>query len=199
MFKWETFQTQIFTGTVNIVRVLMLLIGLPLVARLRPKYERVLASDSEDGAADAKPSQKHHGSDTVDLAVIRASTVIDLLGYVGYASSQTGGAFLVSGVLVSLGGMASPTISSALTKHLPADRVGRLLGATALLHALARVGGPSLFNGVYYLSVKTFPRAVFVVLSVLFGGVVVVSWFVRPHGESTRCWTLCVRGSSLMP
>ena len=114
---------------------------------------------------------------------MRVSVVFDLLGYVGFALARSGPMFLAAGVTASLGSMASPTLSSALTKHVPPDRIGRLLGATALLHALARVGGPALFNAVYWVTVRRFPQAVFVVLGVLFSGVVVMSWFIRPNGE----------------
>ena len=177
-FHWGNFETQMFTAAINIVRVCLLLGGLPLVARLRPR----------PAPSAAAAGQAHAGADGLDLAVIRASVVFDLLGYVGFGLAQSGPAFLAAGVFAAFGSMASPTLASALTKHVPPDRIGRLLGATALLHAVARVGGPALFNGVYYLTVKHFPQTIFVVLVALFSLVVAGSWFLTPNGESFPLW-----------
>ena len=173
MFKWGTFETQILMTVLNIIRVLLLLTGLPLIAYWRQRSRKHIAPDI---------GHAHTGADSFDIAVIRVSVFFDLLGYIGFGLARSGAMFLGAGAVAALGSMASPTLSSALTKHVPADRTGRLLGATALLHALARVGGPALFNAVYYVTVKHFPQAVFVVLVVIFAGVVVASWFIRPNG-----------------
>ena len=176
-FHWGNFETQMLTAAINIVRVCLLLGGLPLVARLRPR-------PPPSSAHGAPTNQVHAGADRIDLTVIRVSVMFDLLGYVGFGLARTGSAFLAAGVFAAFGSMASPTLASALTKHVPPDRIGRLLGASALLHAVARVGGPAIFNGVYYLTVKRFPQAIFVVLVALFSLVVVGSWLLKPNGKS---------------
>ena len=75
-------------------------------------------------------------------------------------------------------------MQSALTRHVPPDRTGQILGAVALLHGLARVVSPTIFNGLYARTVETFPQTVFVCLAAAFGVGAALSWFVRPHGKS---------------
>lgn len=79
--------------------------------------------------------------------------------------------------------MGSPTLQSALTKHVPPNRVGQLLGVTGLLHAVGRLACPTGFNLIYATTVKGFPQAVFVALAGSFAVALSLSWFIRPHGE----------------
>src|SRR5205814_3640784 len=83
----------------------------------------------------------------------------------------------------AFGSWGSATMQAAITKHVPAHRVGELLGAIGLLHALGRVLAPILFNGLYALTVKTFPQAIFVLLASLMATVMIASVIIRPHGE----------------
>ncbi|OWP02497.1 hypothetical protein B2J93_2705 [Marssonina coronariae] len=163
-FAWGTAEISVFTSLVNVCRVSALVTVLPLLNYLvrtrRADRERI-----ELGFAVAQPNT---GSDTLDLAIIRVAVVAEVIGYVGYAVSRTPALFVLAGILASLGAVGSPTLQSALTKHVPCDRVGQLLGATGLLHALARVVCPVVFNLIYANTVGTFPQAVFVVLAVCF-------------------------------
>lgn len=169
MFGWETFQTTILVTIINVTRVSVLLVGMPLISRIfrGPRSTAV---------------QQHSGSDTLDLSVIRLSICFDLIGYIGYSTVKTGNLYILSGVITSLGGMGSPTITAALTKHVPQDRTGQILGAMGLLHALARVVSPTIFNLIYSRTVATVPQTVFVCLAATFGFAFVLSWFIRPHG-----------------
>ena len=63
---------------------------------------------------------------------------------------------------------------------MPADRTGQLLGAMGLLHALARVVAPTVFNAIYAATVGTFTQLVFVCLTSVFGIAFVAAFFVRP-------------------
>lgn len=87
-------------------------------------------------------------------------------------------------MLTALGGIGSPTAQSALTKHIPPDKTGQLLGASALLRSLARIIFPTLFGLVYADTVGTFPQAVFICLASVFLVSAVCSYFITPHGES---------------
>src|SRR5204863_2674694 len=69
-------------------------------------------------------------------------------------------------------------------KHVPPDCTGQLLGAIGLLHALARVISPTLFNLIYSLTVGSIPQAVFMCLSIVFGVALLLTWFIKPHGTS---------------
>lgn len=174
-FGWATFEQTVFTSIVNTCRVTALMVILPIVTR-------IVRSRS------GPPLRGNSGSDLFDLSVIRFAVFFDMLGYLGYALASNGPLFILSGVVASVGGMGSPTLQSALTKHVPPDRTGQLLGATGLLHALARILGPTLFNGIYSATVSTFPQTVFVCLTATFGVAFLCSWFIRPYGKKTSCY-----------
>ena len=170
IFHWDTADSSMFISVVNICRVTMLVVGLPLITRV---FRRGSCS-----------GEKQHGCDGLDLAVIRIAVLFDMLGFVGYGTARQGWMFVTSGALAAVGGMGSPTLQSALTKHVPPDRTGQLLGAISLLHAMARVIAPTLFNGLYSVTVvRGFPQAVFVLLAAVFGLCAAISWFLRPNGE----------------
>lgn len=171
MFGWGNFETNIFTSVVNICRVTVLIVILPIITRL------------VRGPANAQIRQKS-GCDNFDLTIIRLAIFFDLMGYVGYATVRTGWLFIASGVLASLGGMGSPTLQSALTKHVPPDRTGQVLGAMGLLHAAARVVAPTIFNLIYAETVGKFTQTVFVCLASTFGLAMIFAWCIRPHGKS---------------
>ncbi len=170
MFKWGTFETSIFVSIVNSFRVFVLLVLLPLITRVvrGPKSTAIYQSS---------------GSDRLDLSIIRVAIFFDLVGYIGYITTRTGPLFTLAGTIASLGAMASPTIQAVLTKHVPRDQVGRLLGAMGLLHALARVVAPTIFNLIYSVTVAKCPQTVFICLAATFGVAFALSWFIRPHGE----------------
>lgn len=167
-FGWGDFQSSKFVSIVNSSRVFCLIILLPIVNRL----VRGPSGTSR---------QKNSGSDNFDLSVIHLAIFFDTLGYLGFALSRSDTLFIVSGVVASVGGIGSPTLGSALTKHVPPDRTGQLLGATGLLHALARIIGPTIFNAIYSATVGKFRQTVFVCLAATFGLAFLCSWFIRPH------------------
>ncbi len=169
MFGWGTFESTIFVSIVNTCRVTVLVVIVPLVTR----FVR--------GRRGSTP-QRNSGCDGLDLAIIRIAIIFDIIGYVGYATVRKGSLLILSGAVASVGGMGSPTLQSSLTKHVPPDRTGQLLGATGLLHALARVVAPTVFNLIYALTVGKLTQTVFVLLAATFGVAFVLSWFIRPHG-----------------
>ncbi|KAK5118308.1 hypothetical protein LTR62_002821 [Meristemomyces frigidus] len=166
-FGWKTFESSRFMSIVNSSRVFCLMVVLPLITRL------------VRGKADTK--RKNTGSDNFDLAVIRVAILFDTLGYLGYTLARQESPFILSGVVAAIGGIGSPTLQSAMTKHVPADQTGQLLGASGLLHALARVVAPTVFSAIYSATVGKFSQTVFVCLSSTFGLAFVISWFIRPH------------------
>jgi MFS family permease len=178
-FGWETEDISVFTSIVNSFRVSALVIVLPLLNYLI-RTRRANKQRRDSGFAAPEPNS---GSDRLDLSIIRTAICFEIIGYAGYALVRKPGLFVVSGMLASLGGVGSPTLQSALTKHVPHDKVGQVLGATGLLHALARIICPLIFNMIYAYTVKPFPQAVFVVLSCCFMVAFLFSCFIRPHGE----------------
>ena len=169
IFDWGTPETSVFVSIANLTRVTSLLVILPLIVRFfrGPSSKAVL---------------KESGSDLLDLSIIRVSIAFDMLGYIGYAVVRMSALFIISGALAAVGGMGSPTISSAMTKHVPPERTGQLLGAMGLLHALARVVSPVIFSLIYSLTVGKFTQTVFVCLAATWGLSFFLSWFLTPHG-----------------
>lgn len=178
-----------FVGLTSAFRVVVLVTILPLVTYVfRTRYQKRARRRSAEAAINgdidaAIEDTRTPGADTLDLVLIRGALILETLCHAGYASAQHGGLFFAFGILGAGGSIALPLLQSALSKHVGADRVGQLLGAMALLNGLARVVFPAVFGGLYSLTVGRFPQAVFVVLAVTFGGMGVLSWFVRPHGE----------------
>jgi len=86
--------------------------------------------------------------------LIRFSIAVETAGYLCYALAQNGSQFTAAGVLTALGGIGSPTLQSSLTKHVPTDKTGKLLGATALLHSLARVVAPAYVSSIPYFAAE---------------------------------------------
>lgn len=169
IFSWGTLKTTQFVSITNACRVTCLVVLLPAASRLIR------------GPA-SKANQRNSGCDNIDLGIIRLAIFFDLLGYVGYAIVRDDKLFILSGVIASIGGMGSPTLSAALTKHVPPRRTGQVLGAVGLLHAAARVVAPTIFNLIYAKTVGVNPQTVFVCLSATFGLAFLLSWFIRPHG-----------------
>ena len=171
MFDWGTPETSVFLSVCNTTRVVSLLVILPTIVRIvRGPASKAVVTES--------------GSDLLDLSIIRLSIAFDTLGYIGYIFVRMGPLFIVSGMLAALGGMGSPTISSAMTKHVPPERTGQLLGALGLLHALARVVSPVIFSLIYSWTVGKFTQTVFVCLAATWGSAFFLSWFLKPHGMS---------------
>ncbi len=171
-FGWHELESGRFASTVNTCRTLALLIIVPLLTRI---FRGKNSAKQRRGA----------GTDLFDLSVIRVAIFFDTLGYLGYALVRKGELFTLSGALAAVGGIGSPALGAALTKHVPPDQIGQLLGATGLLHAIARVVGPVIFNGIFSATVYTFRQTVFVSLAATFGVAFVCSWFIKPHGEYT--------------
>ncbi|OTA93489.1 hypothetical protein M434DRAFT_395543 [Hypoxylon sp. CO27-5] len=178
MFNWGTLEASRFVSIVSMVRVVILLCILPVinyVFRVRPLRRQRRES------GDTNVVETNSGADNLDVWLLRIALISDTAGTTGYIFVRKEELFILCGLATAFGGLASATIQSAVTKHVPAERVGSLLGAIGLLHALGRVFAPALFNGIYAATVETFPQAFFVMLTSLFGLAVVASFFVMPH------------------
>ncbi|KAF3767568.1 MFS general substrate transporter [Cryphonectria parasitica EP155] len=178
IFGWGNFETSRFISLVSMVRVFVLLAIFPVVNylfRTRPAANRRRVS--------GPIVESNAGADDLDVWILRFAIFSDVIGLAGYIFARTEALFVLSGVVTAFGGLGSATIQSMLSKHMPAERTGAVLGAVGLLHALSRIISPVVFNGLYAATVKTFPQAVFVALTSLFLVILVLSTMVRPHGE----------------
>lgn len=170
-WHWDIPQQSYFIAAVNICRVTGLLVILPIIIRL-----------VRGPASKRKPinEKRTEGCDKLDLGLIRTAIIFDMLGYLGYTLAHTGTIFTVSGCVAAFGGIGGPVLQSAMTKHVPYDRTGALLGASGFLHSLARIVAPVIFNGIYWATVGKFDQAAFLCLTCTFGVAFIVSWLLRP-------------------
>lgn len=180
MFGWGNFESSQFISMVSMVRVFILMGIFPVINyffRTRPAARKRRESGGR------RPVEKNAGADELDIWILRFALLSDVIGVAGYIFVRTGALFVACAVVAAFGGLASATIQAALSKHVPAERVGQLLGAIGLLHSLARVVAPIMFNGLYAATVGTFPQAFFVLLTSLFGLTLAAAFFVTPHGK----------------
>ncbi|KAL2153218.1 hypothetical protein VTH82DRAFT_4373 [Thermothelomyces myriococcoides] len=179
MFEWGNFESSRFISMTSMVRVFTLVGILPLINhffRKRPAARRLLADPHSP-----PPPEKNRGADEVDVWILRASLVSDIVGCTGYIFARSGPVFVGCAILTALGGLGSATLQAAVSKHVPPQRVGQMLGAIGLLHSLARVCCPIVFNQLYAATVESFPQAFFVLLTSLFTIALVSSFFLKPH------------------
>lgn len=177
VFKWDNYASSQFVSLVSTIRAFTLMAVLPLINyifRTRPAARRQRLSPGPI-------VETNRGCDEVDLWLIRTALASDVLGAVGYFLATTEPLFVLSGIATAVGGLGSATIQASLTKHVPPDKVGQLLGAIGLLHGLSRVAAPLMFNGIYHATLETYPQAIFILLSVLFSLSLAASMLVRPH------------------
>lgn len=179
-FKWGNLESSKFVSLLSMVRVFVLMGVFPVInyfGRIRPaaRQRRISGITLAD---------KNTGADHLDIWILRVALVSDILGCLGYTLSRDQGLFVGSGMMTALGGLGSATIQAVVTKHVPAERIGQLLGAIGMLQALARVVGPVMFNGLYALSVGKFNQAIFVLLGGMFGVGLIATLLVKPHGKS---------------
>ncbi|KAI0191606.1 MFS general substrate transporter [Astrocystis sublimbata] len=178
MFNWGVLESSRFISIVSVFRVIVLLIVFPIVNyifRIRPlrRRQRLTGNFHAD--------ETHAGADKLDVWLLRLALIGDMVGVIGYTLVRTPELFILSGVFTAFGGLASATIQASVTKQIPAEQVGSMLGAMGLLHAVSRVIAPIIFDGIYSATVGPFPQAFLVVLASLFGVSLLASLFVRPH------------------
>lgn len=181
MFNWGTMESSRYVSLVSFFRVIVLLVVFPTLNylfRVRPlRRKRRLSGDP-------LMEESTSGADKLDIWLIRLALAGDFTGVLGYCFVRTEALFMLSGVFTSFGGLATATIQAAITKQIPAERVGAMLGAMGLLHAVSRVLAPTVFDGIYAGTIETFPQAFVVVLASMFGLALVASVFIRPHCKS---------------
>lgn len=178
IFNWGNFETSQFISLISLVRVIVLIGVFPIINyifRIRPAQRRRRESGSI--------VESNAGADELDVWILRFAIISDVVGAAGYIFARTPALFVLCGCITAFGGMGSATIQSMLSKHVTVERTGSLLGAIGLLHALSRIIAPVIFNGLYAATVKSFPQAVFVAITVMFGAMFVLSTMVKPHGK----------------
>ncbi|EFY98996.2 MFS transporter [Metarhizium robertsii] len=176
VFGWQTPETSRFVAAASFFRVIVLMGIFPLINyffRIRPAAKR----RRESGIT---PVDKNSGADHLDIWILRIALLSDILGYIGYTFARAPVPFVASALMTAFGGLGSATSQSVVTKHIPHDKVGRVLGAIGMLQALVRVVGPVTFNGLYAATVGSYPQAIFVALAGLFSFALLCSFIITP-------------------
>jgi len=110
----------------------------------------------------------------------RRSMAVGLLfgvaGFVIYGVAPTGILFLAAIPVMSLWGLAGPSVQALMTKHVGPSEQGQLQGATASLVSIAGVFGPTLFTQTFAMTITTFPGAAFVMAGALLLAAAIVGW-----------------------
>ncbi|PYI33212.1 MFS general substrate transporter [Aspergillus indologenus CBS 114.80] len=175
-FGWGNVESSLFISSISVIRVLNLFVIYPIIT--------AIFQPAQPQTPTPTPAPQTHipGSTPYEITLIRISILLDTLGNIGYAIAFNGALMTFSGVILALGGMGVPTLQSALTKHVPREGLGQILGAKGLLHALARIFAPSVCSLIYSVTVGRFTPAIFVVLAAVFGAAAAASWWIRPFG-----------------
>jgi DHA1 family tetracycline resistance protein-like MFS transporter len=97
-------------------------------------------------------------------------------GFVIYGVAPTGILFLAAVPIMSLWGLAGPSVQALMTKHVGPSEQGQLQGASASLVSIAGIFGPALFTQTFAMTITTFPGAAFVAAGVLLLAAAVVGW-----------------------
>lgn len=177
-FGWGTLESSQFISALSFVRVITLMGIFPAInyfARVRPARKR-----QSQGIT---VKERNSGADNIDIWVMRVALISEVLGVIGYILARNENIFFASGMVTALGGLGSATIQAVVTKHVPQQRVGEVLGAIGMLHALSRVVGPVIYNGIYAATVGSFDQAFFVVLCGVFGLALLSTFLLSPNGK----------------
>ncbi|KAK9356163.1 major facilitator superfamily domain-containing protein [Lipomyces doorenjongii] len=170
-FGWTSTEAGYFMSIGGSVRAFVLIILLPVTMKF-------LRSRDPDGL-------HHVGASFSDITLIRFAIVCEFIAFFGYMVSRNSVEFALSGCLGAVGGIASPTLQSTLTKHVAKENVGALLGALSLLHCIAQIIAPTIFSTIYAYTVGWYPKAVFFAFLFIFGTIFVCSLFISKNGEGS--------------
>ncbi|CAF9909403.1 MAG: hypothetical protein GOMPHAMPRED_006744 [Gomphillus americanus] len=167
-FGWRAYEQSFFFAGMNFTRICCSTIVMPAIVWLN------------HGTLWNPKSESHTGCEKLDLALLRSALAFYTLGYIGYALATVPTLFIISGVATAIAGLALPMLQSVMTKHISAIHTGQMLGASGLLHSLARIVTPFALNGMYGLTVGTMSHFAFVFVAIILGTTACLCWFVMP-------------------
>jgi len=115
------------------------------------------------------PSSSH--SPNFDLNIARISLILDIIALLVMTVASNGTLFACGAVLQALGIGYSPAVQAfaleVYSRRGGKGEAGKLFGAISVVQALgSQILGPSLLGFVYYKTVATSPRAIFLLTAV---------------------------------
>lgn len=163
VFSWGSTANNLFMSIVNGFRAAVSTLGLPLlIALFRRSSPRLAKASSTTKPTDPDSGSSQTGADALDKALIRASILIDIAGYLGFGFAPSGVVFTICGALAAFAATGLASTEATLTKHVDGERTGELMGGLGFLQGVVRVIAPSLVNVVYSWTVKEgVPQAAF--------------------------------------
>ncbi|KAK9370141.1 major facilitator superfamily domain-containing protein [Lipomyces kononenkoae] len=175
MFHWTSVETGYYVTTIGVVRIVLLFVILPnILPRLKAYVDRYQKRNGTH-----LPDGKVFGATDTDILLIRGSAVMGLLAYVGFMVTNTPVPFLLCGATGALSGALAPGMEAAISKHVPRNKTGQILGAVALTHSIARVIAPTVYLSIYGATVGWFPKALFVIFICSFSSILLGTFLIR--------------------
>lgn len=171
---WKTVEASMFVSLTNATRALILAAIMPLMAKLAK-------SNAFGNGTSPAPGMGKPSGNTVRFSIrtIQIAILLELLSHLGFSLADNTILFTLSGVLAAAGAPLSPTTQLLMTTYVDTEKVGELLGAVSLLHALSRCLIPATIQFVYSMTIRHAPGAVFWVLSGIFTGTFLLSLQIR--------------------
>lgn len=167
LFKWQPTTQSFFISLSYSWSVLVLVVLFPPIMTRFRRWNRRQGVPNLSAA-----------STSGELDAIQVNLVLQVIGYMGIALSRAPTHFVLSSLLVASTLSINPLLTSCLTAHVPDHQSGQLLGVLSFLHAIARIVIPALLNATYSLTIGIFPAPLFMLLSIVIGGLYVASIYI---------------------
>lgn len=174
MFRWRASAQSAFLTGVNLWSILVLVALTPLFMSLIQQRQQ------SEGQSEGQ-SQTAFGPG--ELGTIRTCLLLQTVGYVTIGVFHSPLGVIAGSLIAGSGAPLSPIMTSCLTKMVPKERQGALLGAVSFLHAAFRIIMPAGMNYVYGSTVGTQPYTLFSLLGFGSGIFLVASMFIGHKSE----------------
>lgn len=169
LFGWAPATQSFFFSMACSWSVLVLtLVFPPVLARVR-RWKRV-----------DMPSRSTT-SNSGEVGLIQVNFVLQMIGYMGIALSQAPSHYIASSLILASTASITPLLISCLTAQTPHLKSGQLLGALSFLHSIARVVIPTLLNATYSMTIGIYPAPLFMLLSIIIGGLLLASMYINTN------------------
>ncbi|KAI8990006.1 major facilitator superfamily domain-containing protein [Pilobolus umbonatus] len=172
-FKWTAYEGSLYLTAASFTRLIIVIIVLPLLLKLFTKRcprSNMLSITRE---------KQYKSTVSFDIWMVRIGIGIDVvcLALAGLATSAV--LFATAGILQSFSMLCQPSIRSLLTTSVDPRQVGELMGAVAMLDALAMIISHLGINTLYSATVSTMPNVTFFVCAIIAAFSCTSSFFVK--------------------
>lgn len=176
-FNWDNVRSTIFVSIEHLTALFTLFVILPLLKKLQTVRERKRQRTvSEDPSSHPPP-------ESLDSTIIRSGVLLQTAGFLGLSLAENGNFFILSSSFAALSAIASPAILSSLTKLVPEQQAGQLLGLVGVLHSVTRIMATAFFEYIYQHTVSQFAPAVLFCMFGTLALALVLSLGVRANGK----------------